>query len=117
LCNERFELINLLARGKDSVDFRANANNHSFNAPRTLPSVHQSAHLSANSGRGIGGALGLVSPWRQGSRGHAIVIKMKKGVNGGFNGRRYPYFERFDADVSDSYHQHTDLIMAGVLKS
>jgi len=42
---------------------------------------------------------------------------MKKGLNAGFNGRRYPYFEGFDADVRDAYRQHTDLIMAGILKS
>jgi hypothetical protein len=65
----------------------------------------------------MGEVMELVSPWRRGSRGHARVIKMKKGINAGFNGRRYPYFERFDADVSNSYRQHTDLIMAGLLKS
>jgi hypothetical protein len=42
---------------------------------------------------------------------------MKKGVHAVSNGSRYPYFERFDADVSDSYRQHTALIMAGKLKS
>lgn len=47
----------------------------------------------------------------------AIVSKMKKGVNADFHGRRYPYLERFDVDVRDSYRQHTDLIMAGILKS